>query len=306
MNGPRQEKIDGRYFLVGSARSGTTLLQAMLAAHSRVHSFPETHFFCELPLKGRRARWLRMLRRDNAKATFRKFLSVIGRSDLESVIPSRSPLIRHFTSAYKDALDQETLRSGKDVWVEKTPHHIDFIDEISKAVSGARFIHIVRDGRDVIASQLDAARKSPDHWHLPPIDDVIALWNSDIEVSRAHREDSMHHLVSYEDLIAEPEAQLKSVCRFMGIAYEQGMLEYHKSVDPVLGWRAGHEYMSNVHRPVNDTRLVKFRAMFNEEQQAYVANRLTFGGDARRAAGLVTSRPDSFTKERLGDGRSAD
>ena len=38
-----------RIFIVGVARSGTTLLQSMLASHPEIHSFPETHFFVKLP-----------------------------------------------------------------------------------------------------------------------------------------------------------------------------------------------------------------------------------------------------------------
>ncbi len=301
MSAVRDSGITGRYFIVGSARSGSTLLQAMLASHSKVHSFPETHYFCEMPLKGRRFRWARLVRRDVARKIFEKVLSNIGRSDLIDEFPKRSALFRHHVAAFQRVLDAETIEQGKSIWVEKTPHHIDFIPVIANSITGARFIHIVRDGRDVVASQLDASRKNPEHWGSRSIEEMISLWNRDIATSASYADSPMHLLVSYENLIESPSTVLSRVCEFMSVDFEEGMLDYHTDVSGVLGWRDGHEYMSNVHKPLNDTRQLKFKALFSAEEQSYIVERLICGGDAKVAAGISSTA----TSERARAGADA-
>ena len=171
--------IHSRVFVVGCARSGTTLLQAMLASHSRVFSFPESHFFCRAVSKRRRHRWLGFTDRQAAQAVLRELAVLVGRPDLERMVPGRSPLFRSYSRAFVDIVDQAAAGQGKDVWVEKTPHHVDFLSMIPRYVPGARFVHILRDGRDVVASQIDAQRQDPGYWGSWSIERLVRLWNTD-------------------------------------------------------------------------------------------------------------------------------
>jgi len=145
-------QVRGRYFLVGCERSGTTLLQAILARHSRVFSFPESHFFCRaIP---RRVLWraVGLARWRRARFALRQLLNVLGRHDLEGHVPRRSVLLVNYVRAFCHILDRAALDRGKDMWVEKTPHHLYHVRAIQRLVPEARFIHILRDGRDVAAS----------------------------------------------------------------------------------------------------------------------------------------------------------
>ena len=278
----REGQVRGRYFLVGSARSGTTLLQAMLASHSLIQSFPETHFFCELPSKGRRYRWGRLVSRKAGRSVLANSLKVLGREDGDTA-PRFSHRYRDFVRAFVRVLDGVTLQAGKSVWLEKTPHHIDFIQQISGSVKGARFIHLVRDGRDVVASQFDAMERNPDVWGKRTIDQMIELWNSDVSVTARYAGNPGHLIISYEDLLDGPEEVLQSCCSFMDVNYEPQMLQFQQNARSVAGWRSDHEYMRNVFGPLTDTRMAKFKALFNPELQEYISRRLNRGGDAKQA-----------------------
>ena len=124
------EGIRGRFFILGSARSGTTLLQAMLASNSDVYSFPESHFFCEAAPRGRFRRRLGIVRKSVAATAMKNLFGVLDRPDLVSLAPSRSPLFRSYSQAFVRAVDRAALDAGSRVWVEKTPHHIDFVNLI--------------------------------------------------------------------------------------------------------------------------------------------------------------------------------
>ena len=162
MTTPTNKKIDGRFFIIGSARSGTTLLQAMLASHSEVYSFPESHFFCKAAPRGRFGRRLGIAKKSFAGAAMKYLFDVLQRPDLVYLAPSRSPFFRNYGKAFVRAVDTATVDDGKRMWVEKTPHHIDFIDLIERRVESAKFVHILRDGRDVVASQVHATQQDPE------------------------------------------------------------------------------------------------------------------------------------------------
>jgi len=64
-------------------------------------------------------------------------------------------------------VDAASLKAGRPIWVEKTPDHLFYVKRIQQYIPDAAFIHIIRNGRDTVASLVDAARKFPDVWEGP-------------------------------------------------------------------------------------------------------------------------------------------
>ena len=269
--------------MVGSARSGTTLLQAMLAAHPRIFSLPETHFFCEAAAPGRRRKF-GLARKQAARVALEKITSRFQRSDLQHHIPRFSPFFRSYARAFERMLDRAAIDQGADVWVEKTPHHIEFSRQISRSITDARFIHIVRDGRDVLASQRKAMRQDPGYWNVDrwPLSKMIDLWNRHVEQSLALARDPSHFMVSYEELILDSESVLRTVCGFMDIEFDTAMLRHWEAADAVAGPMKSDPWMANVFRPVTDTRLRNFGQVFSDREREYVEANLLFGGNVRK------------------------
>ena len=209
-------------FIVGVNRSGTTLLRLMLDAHPLMAVPPETHFVPELIRRSRRDAPAERLRRTITRhprwpdfgldrQRFRFRLRAIEELDATTIL-------RTFYELYAD-------REGKPRWGDKTPRYMRAMPRIEKALPEARFIHLIRDGRDVALSQ---ARR---HLHDKPVPIEVAAkrWSKRITTARRQGADVGHYMeVRYEDLVAEPEAELRKVCEFIDLPFSPVMLNYHK------------------------------------------------------------------------------
>lgn len=117
---------------------------------------------------------------------------------------------------------------GKVRWGDKTPAYLTNIAEIGTALPEARFVHLIRDGRDVALSILampeaDRPMRNPDSVGV-----VAGRWRKRIERARRQAEALPHYLeVRYEELVTEPEAVLRRVCDFVELDFLEEMLEYH-------------------------------------------------------------------------------
>jgi hypothetical protein len=191
-------------------------------------------------------------------------------------------------------LDEAAHTAGKRMWVEKTPHHIDYIPVIAAHVPAVRFIHLLRDGRDVVASQFHAQRQDPEFWRKWSVEKMASAWNRDTTKSLHYKSDRMHLLVSYEALLTATTQTLARVTAFMGIEFVPSMLRFQDSAAAVVGWRKGHPWMQNVFNPLHDTRLKKFGEVFTAEQQQRVEQALLWNGRIAgqfEGARTVTTQP---------------
>lgn len=117
-------------------------------------------------------------------------------------------------------LQFDALIRGKKWIVEKTPRHIERLDLILDVKPRAKFIFIVRDGRDVVASLY----KRTGH-----LEQSVTRWiDANRVVMRRSLADNAIFL-RYEDLIQDPEAQLTRLCSFLAIEFHPKMLAYHNS-----------------------------------------------------------------------------
>jgi hypothetical protein len=287
--------IERRIFLVGCARSGTTLLQALLAAHSRIASFPETHFFAATVGQTGRRRFglrpashgdrIRFLLSDwrvrlgipagGSNRRLARFLDEIGRGDLKPIFASTLGSTRRKTRSFLRLLDTLTLEEGKTHWLEKTPNNLDYIDVIERLVPDAAFIHIVRSGEDNIASLCNAAREYPESWgrHYGSLDRCIARWCLCIARTREQLGKDNHTAVRYEQLVSDPRAVLQAVCSFIGVPFEESMMTgyRHASRRVVLDrepWKA------DVRGEIVDHGMTKFHELLDERQRGYVLEQI--------------------------------
>ncbi|MEE2047635.1 sulfotransferase, partial [Nocardiopsis tropica] len=118
---------------------------------------------------------------------------------------------------------------GARTWGIKLQRKIRDVDEFARIWPRARFIHIVRDGRDVITSHLHTV---PD-WGHKDVETAARDWVEIISFAR-HRAPSGRYLeVRYEDLVASPEAVTRRMCDFLGIAWSARMVRHHELEHPL-------------------------------------------------------------------------
>jgi hypothetical protein len=257
-----------RAFIVGCARSGTTILQTFLAAHSQIASFPESDLFIHIQPRPS----LRRLR--IASRTFhlgaRAFLRELRRDDIP--VP-RPVLMRHAARWSTNLLDRLASEQGKTAWVEKTPHHIKHIEVIERYVALPMFIHVLRDGRDVVASMLKAARAHRS-WQGPnTLDQAIATRNEAIEITGRNHGKRNHILIRYEDLMTETQSELSRLCQWLGLEFETDMIANRERIAPTLvessaPWKRG------VLSPIDFAPGRTFEQVLSADQRAYVEARL--------------------------------
>ncbi len=116
-------------------------------------------------------------------------------------------------------LDQEAAAAGKPFLLEKTPAHVERIAKIRGLLPGAKFIFLVRDGRDVTLS-LGKRYNSQERG--------LARW-IDANAKGAAQMDRADVLtVRYEDIVTDAARELRRICQFLGLAYTGDLLRYHE------------------------------------------------------------------------------
>src|SRR5205823_4966966 len=122
---------------------------------------------------------------------------------------------KQYARSFVELLDEWTLKQGKTVWLEKTPWHVRHVVEIERLVPAPKFIHIVRNGSDVIASTFELAKKYPDTWGRGwSLDNCIDNWLADASISSRNRERPNHFVVRYERLVRDQRSMLERLCEF--------------------------------------------------------------------------------------------
>lgn len=264
-----------RLFLVGCPRSGTTLLQSLLAAHSQIVSFPESHFYTRMISSAFPLRQLG-LASPRSRARFLSFLELIGHSDLRHYLPPFAVSTRQYSRAFIVVLDAVAHRQDKRVWLEKTPRHLDYVDDIRALVPGAKFIHLIRNGEDVVASLYEVVNQNLDRWRSIPageLDPCVDRWMKSIRLSQRYVGDPDHAVVRYERLVEAPDEVIKGLCQCIDVPFEAGMLERYSDhaaslVLPFETWKA------SVNQVIESGGQRKFNRLFTETQRRYISAKI--------------------------------
>lgn len=227
-----QINISSRVFIVGCPRSGTTLLQSLLAAHPNINTFPESHFFA-LAIPRSLCRRILGLPSSNLKQFFDYFLKNANLMDMQKYIPTGLSNIRlvNWIRAFIYILDESSLREQKKIWIEKTPRHLHYIHVIREFVPNVKFIHILRNGLDTVPSLYRVTNHYPEFWGgKRSLDWCLERWRKDIQLSLTQFGKRDHFLIRYENLVSYTMEVLKEICVFLNVEYTKSMIEKHSCV----------------------------------------------------------------------------
>jgi len=210
-----------RIFVVGFPRSGTTIVQSWLAHQLDAFTLPETSFF-EHACGNLALRWGDRDARDESRiwhrmgaihGAARRSYAQVAQSLGER--PGRLPSsLARASAMFVDVLDRGTRRRGASGWIEKTPNHVYYVDEIERLVPGATFIHVVRRGEDALASIVDAQIRF-DSFH-GSIAEWARRWNAAMHVHARCAGQPNHLIVSYETF-SNSARERSRVARFLGL-----------------------------------------------------------------------------------------
>ena len=207
-------------FVVGVTRSGTTLLRLMLDSHSQLAVPPETHFALDVIAAFKRGpvspeRFVDIVTTHRRWPDFGLDADVLLARVVDVEPLDAGPALRAFYRYYAD-------EAGKPRWGDKTPGYLRKMAKIEKALPEARFVHLIRDGRDVAVSITGL------HFGPRSVPEAAHRWAKRIRVAREQGARVSHYTeLRYEDLIRDPEPALRRLCEFVELDWSTAMLDYH-------------------------------------------------------------------------------
>lgn len=206
-------------FVIGPPRSGSTLLMRMLSSHSAIYSRAEPHLLTPLAHLGYF---------DTVDAApFDHLQAAQAAKDLVAELPGGEADYLDACRAYVDILYGRLLAAkgkGKAFFLDKTPANALVLPFITKLYPKARYVVLTRHPAAIFSSyansffdgDYEAARR-----FNPILNRYVPA------MARLLREASVPLVhVGYEDLVQRPEAEIRRVCDFLGVAFEPGMIEY--------------------------------------------------------------------------------
>lgn len=229
----RSSAINPYVFVVGCPRSGTTLLQRMLDSHPQLAVANDTHFITRAVKKT-----LRKAVNPNLTSellaqvrNYRRFYRM-GLEDNEVDLAAAD------CSTYREFVSKlytiRALKLGKPLSGEKTPDYCRQMPVLTELFPWARFIHIIRDGRNTALSVLNWASQSKGPgrlslWKVDPVGCCALWWRWQTATGRHDGRllnQGIYREVKYENLVKSPDEELASLTAFLQISYSEKMARY--------------------------------------------------------------------------------
>jgi len=240
-------------FIFGCARSGTSLLSRILNSHPNIAVPYESHLYnVFMP-------WLKYYGDLSEDKNRRQLIC-----DMHDILHDWSPRVDkdaafNATKQYDihgvidGVISSYSTAQGKKRWGEKSPWHVFYWKEILEGFPNAKFIHIVRDGRDSSASWMQA-RFGPKHYYM-----LAKRWKEYLETvaefKQAIGKDNVLD-IRYEDILADQEAATRKICGFIGEEYSIEMLDFHKNKTP---YPTDNRNLENLTKPLMTDNAQKWR-----------------------------------------------
>ncbi len=229
-------------FIVGCARSGTTLLRRMVDAHPDIAITRETHWISKRfeRQEGVTPDGLVTPELLSRLLSYAKFTRMrIDQDELEGLLSGEEPV--PYASFVTGVFDLYGKVQGKRLVGDKTPAYVRSIPTLHELWPEAKFVHIVRDGRDVALSAINWSRAYKlsnrfSTWTEHPVTTAAVWWEWLVRLGREAGNPlgpDLYHEVRYEELISEPEQTCERLCSFLGLPYDDAMLRFHEQLpDP--------------------------------------------------------------------------
>ncbi len=255
-------------FIIGSGRSGNTLLRRIVMGHPDVYIPPETYVL------GPCIRTYCRYRHLDWTTLSSLVLSMFALSEDFETFPTQylHPLYKEVVKypeekrSLDNVLNEFYLFMAKHakpsacIWGDKTPINVYHLDEIDSVFPSARHIHIIRDGCDVISSYLTMGR-------YPTIQAAATRWrDATIRCQEFGSKVSGRYLeIRYEDLVTRPKATTQKVFGFLGIDFHENLIDKPPRPEE-FGDIGVRDQYKTVAKPIFQDSIGKGRRNFAEKE----------------------------------------
>jgi hypothetical protein len=198
----------------GCGRSGTTLVRVILDSHPQLSCGPELNVYLPQVLNLSRLKEKLKLAKDLDTAYYTS--------------RSRAEFIDHLAGLVRGT-------TGKPRWAEKTPKNVHHLHYIFEKFPKAKFIHVLRDGRDVACSLRTHPRHRVVGGKLVPVNTwkpmkyCAARWRDSLLSAKPHMSDPRFHTVRYEQLVTNPRQTIADLMRFLDEPWDNALLAHSEA-----------------------------------------------------------------------------
>ncbi len=228
-------------FLTGIGRSGTTLLQQMLHAHSQIDFKPETHFFKSyiVPLLLGRDGDSKKYKLSASADSYLQRLQLEESSELIGLDGSKRSLLKGF----EDVLCNTQVMFGAD----KDTEYVRYFPHLKKAYPDSYVINIIRDPRDVVLSRKKTPWGNKRSTTFHAAEYVHYFKKNRIEGPNLFGDRYIE--VQFENLIEYPEFEIKRVLEKLGLEFESNVLNYSHNTNSLIA-EDEKEWKGNADKPI--------------------------------------------------------
>lgn len=248
-------------FIIGSGRSGNTLLRRIVMSGPDVYIPPETYILGDIIRIFRQYAYL------DWDMLTRTVLSAFMLSDDFDTFPTNNfrPLYKHVSTLPRQERSLARIlheiymylgacaKPSAKRWGDKTPINVFYLDLIDSVFTDAKYLHIIRDGCDVVASYIEMGRYST-------LDLAAQRWLQATSLCRdfgKHRA-SRYCEFKYEDLVADPATYVERACSFLDITHSNEMLYSSKAIEE-MGDIGQRPHYSQASKPISERSVGKGR-----------------------------------------------
>ncbi len=270
--------IDTPAFLICSERCGSNLIRAIMNAHPLVYAPPPIHLARDFWLNifrygdlGRDENWHLLIH--HVLHRFHHWPATLGFDLTEDELLDHVG-DRNFKSVYRYIYLKGMRLAGKTRLFLKENHTHQQLSFLEAHFPKAQYVYQVRDPRDYVLSCKRVSRWYPHYDSLPK---AIEVWRED-------QERSLNALYTlgpkrlfvqrYEDLLAEPEVVLRSLCGFLDIPFDPAMLSFHRTKEAKLAAERSPAYWRNLAKPLIADNVAKYRQGLSSSEILLVEQRL--------------------------------
>ncbi len=239
-------------FLGGAYRSGLTLLRAILDSHSEIACPPEPAIAPTIALQ-----WEKVDR-------------VLGENLARNYATDGDALRAAFAAPIRDVLACAARTFGKRLIADKSPANVFAFPQLRQLFPNSPLVHVVRDGRDVVASLLAQQWRDPRTGNLLPMCASVSgagrHWQSALaQATLAEQQGGEVFHVRYEQLVREPRTALTPLLQALDLQFEEGMLRFNEYPRTYIELESCSLPM--LLKPLNASHVGRWRRELNSTQQ---------------------------------------
>ncbi len=209
-------------FIISQPRSGSTLLQRVLAGHPEIQTSAETWLMLH-PVYG--------LRKSGIETEYGAAFAAQGVTEFIDNYASNPKIYNEAIRAWAKTIYEDALaKEGKHYFLDKTPRYFFIIPELYRLFPDAKFIFLIRNPMAVLASELSTYVKG--NWP------ILGIFQPDLLLAPRLIIEGIEHLgknaitIHYEQFVSQPDKNIARLCEQLDITYHDTMLDYSRTPAP--------------------------------------------------------------------------